>query len=62
MQSESPNDAFSERERTILAAFADAVMPPGGLFPGGGLPRTIDRLQDILLHRGGQELKGYKAF
>jgi choline dehydrogenase-like flavoprotein len=51
---------FSERERTIVTALAEAALPPGRLLPGAG-PATIDRIETFFSESPPAIGRGYTA-
>jgi len=51
---------LTAREREIAIAVAEALLPPGKLFAGGG-PRTIDNLPRVLAMLSPAGARGYRA-
>ena len=58
-----PRDAgpgFSPRERQLLTAIAEAVIPPGAVFPGAGAA-SVRRVEKYLHDAGSAAFSGYRA-
>ncbi|HTM20637.1 MAG TPA: FAD-dependent oxidoreductase, partial [Kofleriaceae bacterium] len=55
-----PRGVLTPRERSLLLAIAEAVLPPGKLFPGA-TERTIDRVDHFLASLPEPALRSYRA-
>src|SRR5678815_482935 len=55
-----PRGVLTPRERSLLLAIAEAVLPPGKRFPGA-TERTIDRVDHFLASLPEPALRSYRA-
>jgi choline dehydrogenase-like flavoprotein len=51
---------LSDGERVIALALAEAVLPPGRVFPGAG-PKTVDRYEKIMSHAHPAGVHAFRA-